>query len=163
MNTKNYLKILGIIFSVGIALALAMIATGFNSPYELTGEALNYDPDTPYYIEFIQHSGPYHLIIKLHGNWSLIVLFSSTPCGKYTEIWHGNGSYPEIVKVFFPSRGYALFITQNNGSLILQRLRPAMQYDYLNQGFTLLAIFGAGEILILALIRSNLQPKIYKR
>ncbi len=147
MKFKYNFKIIHVILSIGFAFSLAMIATGLTSPPELTSASSSGQPNTHVYI-FIQHSGPYHLVIKLEGKWNLKVYFSSTPCGKYSEIWEGNGSYPKIVNVDFPSRGYVEFLTSSAGNLVLQRLRPALQYDYLYQGLLFFSVFGIGEIVI---------------
>ena len=135
---REIIKFTKALVIIGIAISLALLSTGLMSPPNIFGESIR--KNIPTHMS-IFHSGPYKVIIQINKNWSMKIWFSEHIDGKYKLIWSGNGSYPEIVHIFIPSRGYLKIWTNQSGGIYLQRIRPSFQYDYFYQGLYLFIIF----------------------
>jgi len=122
---------------LGFGISVVMFVYGFTSPDDLwmTGPA----EGTDYHL--IQHSGPYRVVIQTAGNWTMVIEHSFWYGGGYQVIYRGNGTGNAAIKIDVPTRGYLRIYINHADLLVLQRITPAYQWDYIVHGAVGIAVF----------------------
>ncbi len=122
---------------MGLGISAVMFIYGFTSPDHLE---MRYPVEgTTHYM--IQHSGPYRVVVQTDGNWSMVIEHSFWYAGEYRTIYRGNGTGNAAIRIEIPTRGYLRIQINHADMLVLRRITPAYQWDYIVHGAVGIAIF----------------------